>query len=351
MHSFDPKQSRILVVDDNPTNILLLKRVFQHAGYSFVRGVQEPTEVAEMVSEWNPDLVILDLHMPGMTGFEVLEQLRANQAEDEFLPILIFTADVTSDAKRKALELGASDFLTKPGDATEILLRSGNFLKMRFLYGALAEHNHLLEAKVSERTHELEAAQLEIVDRLAMASEYRDDDTGHHARRVGEMAGQIARKLGLPEAECEIIALAGALHDIGKIGIPDAILLKNGRLDPEEFDLMKTHTLIGAKVCAGSRSPILQVAETIAISHHERWDGTGYPNRLKGEDIPLVGRICAVADVFDALCSERPYKDAMSRQDAIAEIQRSAGTHFDPKVVQAFIALQSAEEDELAAAA
>ncbi|HMS53757.1 MAG TPA: response regulator, partial [Fimbriimonadaceae bacterium] len=180
MHNFDPKESRILVVDDNPTNLLLLKRVFQHAGYSQVRGVQEPTEVVDMVLDWNPDLIILDLHMPGMTGFEVLEQLREGQDEDEFLPILIFTADVTPDAKRRALELGASDFLTKPGDATEILLRAGNFLKMRFLYGALAENNHLLEAKVAERTKELEAAQLEIVDRLAMASEYRDDDTWHH---------------------------------------------------------------------------------------------------------------------------------------------------------------------------
>lgn len=336
--------SKILIVDDNPANVLLLRRIFEFSGYKNIQSVTDPTQVLTICQDWDPDLMILDLHMPQMSGHEVLAEIKQVRTDDDYFPILIFTADVTPEAKRKALEAGASDFLTKPGDATEILLRVGNFLRMRSLYHALSEQNHTLEDRVSERTYELHRAQVEVVERLALAAEYRDDETGHHAKRVGEMSAKIARQMGLSAEDCEVLELAATLHDLGKVGIPDGILLKKGRLDPDEFEVIKDHTIIGAKICAGSRSPILRAAEITAYSHHERWDGTGYPNGLKGEEIPLFGRICAVADVYDALRTERPYKPAVSHEEAMAEIERSAGTHFDPQVVEAIRAIMQEEE-------
>lgn len=343
-------QSRILVVDDNASNLLLMERLLEYSGYVQVRSVSDPTQVAEMAKDWSPDLVILDLHMPKMNGFQVMAQLREGQSAEEFLPILVFTADVTSDAKRQALEAGAADFLTKPGDATEIRLRVQNFLKMRFMHRRLCDQNRSLEERVRERTAELENMHLEVVERLARAAEYRDDDTGQHAKRVGEMAAQIGAQLGMEADEVETLRLAATLHDLGKIGVSDSILLKPGKLTEEEFETIKTHTVIGAEVLAGSACRFLKTAETIARSHHERWDGRGYPDGLAGEAIPLEGRIVAVADVYDALTSERPYKVTMSHEAAVEEISRSAGSHFDPAVVQAFLKV-AAEADALASAA
>lgn len=339
MHS-DPTilESRILLVDDNPANVLLLRRVFEFAGYKNIQSTYDPTEVSGICAFWKPDLLILDLHMPKMTGHEVLVELAQSRPADDFMPILIFTADVTPEAKRKALEAGASDFLTKPGDATEILLRAGNFLRMRAMYHALTETNHTLEERVLQRTEELHQAHLEVVERLSLAAEYRDDETGQHAKRVGEMSAKIAEHLGVTPEDCHLLELAASLHDLGKVGISDMILLKKGKLDESEFEVIKSHTVIGAKICAGSTSPILKAAEITALSHHEKWDGSGYPNGLAGEEIPLFGRICAVADVYDALRTKRPYKQAMSHEEATAEIVRCAGSHFDPRVVEAFLA-------------
>lgn len=344
------KESRILIVDDNAANVLLVERLLEYSGYVQVRSTSDPTQVQSIVFEWPPDLVILDLHMPKMDGFQVLEQLNSGRREDEYLPVLVFTADVTSEAKRRALEAGAADFLTKPGDATEIRLRVRNFLKMRYLHQKLADQNRMLEERVRERTADLESMHLEVVERLARAAEYRDDDTGQHAKRVGDTAAMIAMEMGMKSEEVETLRLAASLHDLGKIGISDTILLKPGRLTSEEFELMKTHTTIGAKVLAGSACRFLTMAETIALTHHERWDGSGYPNGIRGEEIPLVGRIVAVADVYDALVSERPYKVSMDHDAAVEEIVRGAGTQFDPTVAAAFrrVAVSAAEFAEAA---
>lgn len=338
------KECRILVVDDNSANVLLMERLLEYSGYEKVRSELDATKAAAVCIDWGADLVILDLHMPKMDGFQVMAEIAKLRDDDDFLPILVFTADVTSEAKRKALEAGAADFLTKPGDATEIRLRVRNFLKMRQMHRTLAEQNRRLEERVMERTRELEIAHLEVVERLARAAEYRDDDTGQHAQRVGEVSAQIATQLGLNGDEVESLRIAATLHDLGKIGIPDSILLKPGKLTSEEFEVIKSHTQIGANVLAGSACRFLAVAESIALSHHERWDGSGYPNGLKGNDIPLVGRIVAVADVYDALVSERPYKVSMSHEAALEEISRGAGTHFDPLVVVAF---QSAMQERV----
>lgn len=329
--------STIFVLDDNQDNLLFLQRLLDVAGYKNVQCCWEPEKADRLCRLLKPDLVILDLHMPGVSGFDVLQSLRSDQEENGYLPILVFTADVTGESRRRALQLGASDFLTKPGDVSEISLRVRNFLEMRHLYRRLENQNAVLEEKVVQRTTKLREAQLEIVERLALAADYRDDDTGEHCRRVGDLSFRIALEFGLKTKESELIRLAAPLHDIGKVGIPDAVLRKPGKLTKEEFDLIKTHTFVGAKILANSRSEILEMAHSIALSHHERWDGTGYPNGLKGEDIPIAGRIVAVADVYDALTTERPYKMPWPKEKAIEEIRGLAGAQFDPLVVEAFI--------------
>jgi putative nucleotidyltransferase with HDIG domain len=327
--------SRILIVDDQASNVLLLEGILQEEDLAF-RSLTDSRQTLPVFLAYEPDLILLDLQMPYLDGFAVMKQLRAVVPPGSFLPILVLTADISPQAKRQALAEGASDFLTKPFDATEVTLRIRNLLQTRHLHLQLQNQNQLLEQKVRERTADLEAAQLEILERLALAAEYRDDDTGQHTRRVGHMSAQIARVLGLPISEVTLIQRAAPLHDVGKIAIPDAILLKPGKLTPGEFELMKTHTTRGAQMLGGGQFPLLQRAEEIALSHHERWDGTGYVG-LCGETIPLAGRIVTVADVFDALTNERPYKKAWSRADAIAEIVGQSGRQFDPAVVEAFL--------------
>ena len=330
------KAARILIVDDQPSNVLLLEGMLQEEDYTACRSITDSRQVLPVFLEYQPDLILLDLQMPYLTGFEVMKQLRAYIPPGDFLPILMLTADITAESKRQALAEGAMDFLTKPFDATEVLLRIRNLLQTRMLHLQLQNQNQLLEQKVRERTAELEETQNEILERLALAAEYRDDDTGEHTKRVGQMAAQIAQALGLPEPEVELIGRAALLHDVGKIAIPDSILLKPGKLSPDEFSNMKTHTTLGAKMLSGGRFALLQLAEEIARTHHERWDGTGYLG-LQGDNIPVAGRIVAVADVFDALTNERPYKQAWPRSEAIEEIQRQSGRQFDAHVVDAFL--------------
>jgi putative two-component system response regulator len=254
--------------------------------------------------------------------------------------VLVLTADATQEVKRRALRSGARDFLTKPYDVDEVLLRIANMLDIRFLTMRLTDQNAALEDRVLERTRELEEAHIETFERLALAAEYRDDDTGQHTRRVGRMASLLAQELGLDVERVERLERAAGLHDIGKIGVPDGILLAPRKLTPEEFEVVKTHTVIGASILSGSRSPLMLMSEEIAWSHHERWDGTGYAG-VVGADIPLVGRITTVADVFDALTHERPYKEAWPLDEAIAEIRRQRGQQFDPRVVDAFVAIEA----------
>lgn len=328
-------KARILIIDDEATNVEVLRRVLERSGFTRVQTTTDPRDARRLYLDFRPDLILLDLHMPHVDGLAVMDEL--NQiAEATYLPILILTGDVSPEARRDALSRGAKDFVHKPFSTDEVLLRIGTLLETRFLYLQIQSQNQMLEAKVRERTRELEGAQFEIIERLAKAAEFRDDNTGQHTERVGQMAALMAKHIGLPESQVSLIRRAAPLHDVGKIGIPDKILLKPGRLTSDEFALVKTHTSIGARILSGSRFPILRLAEEIAFSHHERWDGEGYA-KIPGDSIPLPGRIVAIADVFDALTQRRPYKDAWPVDKAIAEIEQQRGRQFDPKLVEAFL--------------
>jgi putative two-component system response regulator len=335
------ERSKILVVDDEPANILYLERLLDIGGYDDVRTAQSGREALLIGAAYDPDLILLDLQMPDMDGYEVLKIIRPIYSSAVYLPILVLTADATHAARTTALELGASDFLTKPAEATEILLRVKNFLTMRFWSKEINERNIDLEERVRQRTQELEQSYTEVVQRLALAGEHRDDDTAHHTKRVGEISARIANEMGLDREMIKLIRLAAPLHDLGKIGVPDSILLKAGKLSQDEVQIMQNHCLAGAAILANSQTPLLQMAERIAECHHERYDGSGYPNRLRGNAIPIEARIVSVADVFDALTHERPYKKAWSRKEAYAEISRQSGKQFDPDVVQAFMLISS----------
>jgi putative two-component system response regulator len=335
-----PQAARILIIDDQPANTLLLEGILEEEDYQGYRSVTDSRKALPVFLEYQPDLILLDLQMPYLNGFDVMKQLRSRIQQDTFFPILVLTADINPETKRQALAEGATDFLTKPFDATEVILRIRNLLQTRALHLQLQNQNQILDKKVRERTIELEETQIEILERLALAAEYRDDDTGEHTKRVGQMSAQIAKALNLPQTEMELIRRAAPLHDVGKIAIPDTILLKPGKLTPEEFAHMKTHTTVGAKILSGGRFPLLQMAEEIALTHHEHWDGKGYLG-LQEDSIPVAGRIVAVADVFDALINERPYKKAWPRPEAIEEIQRQSGRQFDPRIVHAFLGVWS----------
>jgi putative two-component system response regulator len=329
--------ARILIVDDEPANLEFLRHVLEGQGYAELYDITDARDAADRLDQIAPDVIILDLMMPGFDGFQFMERVKEWLPHDVYVPLLVVTADTAADTRRRALAAGASDFLTKPLSPAEVRLRVRNLVRTRFLHGQLRDQNASLERRVSERTSELEAARQEILDRLARAAEFRDDDTGQHTQRVGWLAARLAQVLGLAEDRVDLMRKAAPLHDIGKIGIPDAILLKEGRLTAEERSVMEAHTAIGARILSGSRYPLLQFAEEIALSHHERWDGGGYPNGLRGEEIPLSGRIVAAADVFDSLTHVRPYKPAWTVQETIREIKAEAGRHFDPQVVEALL--------------
>lgn len=329
--------AHILIVEDDSGVQRVLERMLKSNGFLNLTRVQDVGSAQDVWRRTPPDLVLVDLHMPGASGFQLLEHMRDVDTSSEFLPVIMLTGDADPDVRRRALDLGAHDFLTKPFDTTEVLLRIRNLLRTRLLNRRLAESNNELEERVRERTLNLDEARREALEHLARAAEFRDDMTGQHTHRVGLVSAGIARVLGWDEDALGLIRNAAPLHDIGKIAIPDAILLKPESLSLEEWDVMKTHTTIGAQLLSGSRSPILQLAEEIALYHHEAWNGTGYTPGLEGEDIPLVGRIVAAADCFDALTHTRPYKQPWSTTEAIGWMEGMRGLRYDPRVFDCLI--------------
>ncbi|MEG3617537.1 HD domain-containing phosphohydrolase [Magnetovibrio sp. PR-2] len=332
------RRARILVVDDNLTNVVLLQKLLEAEGYSNVEGITDPREVLAKFDEDGVDLILLDIRMPHLDGYEVMAALK-NLPADLVPPIMVLTAQTDMDTKLKALEAGAQDFLHKPFDRVEALTRIRNMVEVHLLHKQVRQQNEILEQKVQERTQELEDTRLEVVRRLGRAAEYKDNETGMHVVRMSKIAELLGRALGMDDREATMLLHASPMHDIGKIGIVDSVLLKPGKLDPDEWEIMKTHVDIGAEILGDHPSPLMEMARVVAATHHEKWDGSGYPEGLAGEGIPLVGRITAVADVFDALTSERPYKKAWPVDEAVAFIKSQAGQHFDPTVVEKFVEL------------
>ena len=331
--------ARIVVVDDRPDNVMVLEHLLAGWQYPNVFGTSASAQAVGLVERVDPDLVLLDLQMPAPDGFEIMRRLESRIRGPDRLPVLVLTADISTEAKRQALSLGARDFLTKPFDPDEVRMRVDNLLELRHAHLQLRDQNLTLEHRVLARTMELEHARAETLERLSLAAEFRDDDTGQHAARVGRTVAMLGERLGLDDEETTRLRSAAPLHDIGKIGIPDSILLKEGPLAAREYELMKTHTLIGAEIVSRSSSDILELSAVIARSHHEHWDGRGYPHGIARDEIPLAGRLSSVADVFDALTHARPYKPAWPVDDAVAEMQRLRAKQFDPEVLDAFSSL------------
>jgi putative two-component system response regulator len=312
------------------------------AGFHTVTTLTDARELAPLIVDTAVDLVITDLHMPDCDGFGVLDILTP-LINLERLPVLVVTGDGSRDARQQALTRGAKDFVTKPFDTIEVMLRVRNLLESRMLFQDLRKQNRTLLESASGRTRELESTRIEIIERLALAAEYRDDDTSQHNRRVGDLSARLAEAIGWTREDAGLLRRAAALHDIGKIGIPDALLRKPGALTDSEVRVMRTHAAIGARILGGSQIPLLQLAETVAISHHERWDGTGYPRGLKGSAIPLAGRIVAVVDAFDAITNHRPYRAARSVQVAMAVLREQSDRHYEGRLIEALERIVSAE--------
>ena len=337
--TLDLKRASILLVDDEPANLSLLNRALTRAGYTRIAETANPLQVTRLYQEIQPDLICLDVKMTPIDGIEVLRELGQLIPADTYFPILMLTGEGSSQVKQEALSLGAKDFVTKPFEIQEVLLRINNLLIPRLLHLHLEDHNRVLETRVWERTRDLDQARLEVLDRLARAAEFRDDNTGEHVRRVGSIAAFLADAMGLGSVMVELIQRAAPLHDVGKIGIPDAILLKPGRLTPDEFALMQRHTTIGAEILTGGSSAVMGLAEEIALNHHEHWDGRGYPTRKAGDAIPVAARIVGLVDAFDALSHARPYRPAWALPDVLQWIQKNTGSHFDPRLVKCFLQL------------
>lgn len=337
------KTATLLLVDDEAANLRLLQTVLEDAGYSNIVSTQDPREALPLQLQHNCDLILLDLNMPHLDGYEVMEQFSAVFG-DKLPPILILTAQEFQGLRQRAFDCGASDYVTKPFDIPELVSRARNLIEVKLVRDYMSHQNEELERRVKKRTAELVSVQqelhdsrLQVVRRLGRASEYRDNETGLHIIRMSEFAALIAKNAGLSQYDCDLLLNAAPMHDIGKIGIPDAILLKNGKLDPDEWAIMKTHAQIGADILSDGDTDLLQMAAEIALSHHEKWNGSGYPNGLSGEAIPISGRITAIADVFDALTSERPYKKAWSVEKSVELIKSESGEHFDPTIVEHFL--------------
>lgn len=351
----------IMIVDDEPLNVRMTRRHLVEAGYRNFVTTSDSAQALVMLGLQEPDVVLLDIVMPEPDGLEVLRQIRQIASFDQ-LPVIILTAVDDRATKSRALDLGATDFLTKPIDPNELIPRVRNALVLKAYHDHLRSYASRLEHEVRQRTEELEQSRMAIIQALAQAAEFRDNETGRHALRVGKFAGAIARQLNLPEEMARLIELAAPLHDVGKIGVSDTVLLKPGKLTPEEFELMqkhcgfgkrvfesirpdelstyRSHTEVGQSLMGVCRTPVLEMAASIALTHHERWDGEGYPLGLAGDSIPIEGRVTSVADVFDALSSKRPYKPPFPFNKCIAILKEGSGTQFDPDVVGAFLNCQ-----------
>lgn len=333
--------SHIYIVDDEPHNVALLSKLLGRAGFTNISSTTDPEIAIQELPKGAWDLLLLDLTMPEVSGLELLEFLQPLITTTPPLPVLVLTGDTRTETRRAALSLGAKDFVSKPFDPPEVICRISNLLESRLLELQLLVQNRELESLVDQRTQQLRRNQLDSVRRLGLAAEYRDDQTGTHILRVSSAAAMLARAIGQNEDYVTSIHYAAQLHDIGKLAIPDSILLKPGPLDSEEFNAMKQHVRLGSDILKGSDCPILSMAEQIALYHHERWDGRGYLRGLQGEEIPLCARILSLCDVFDALTSERPYKKAWSREEALAEIEKGRGTQFDPHLMDHFLRIAS----------
>jgi len=326
----------VLIVDDEPANLMLLDRMLGGQGYNNLVLVQDPRKVLESYRRSRPALILLDVSMPHLDGFQVMEQLQS--LNDPMLPPIVFlTAQHGKDYLLRAFAAGARDFIAKPFDRDELVMRVRNLLEAQLAHRFLHEQKVVLEEMVRVRTAELHSTRLQVVQRLGKAAEYRDEETGNHILRMSHTCALLARAIGWDEAQCDLILNASPMHDIGKIGIPDAVLLKPGKFEPHEWEIMKTHSTIGGHLLDGDDSTLMRMARDIALTHHEKWDGSGYPNCLAGEAIPMAGRIAALADVFDALTSARPYKKAWTVEAALELIRENSGRHFDPALVEVFL--------------
>ena len=356
--ALDPRATaKIAIIDDEPINIKVARRHLQNVGYQAFVTTSDASTAFEMISREQPDVVLLDVMMPQVNGLDLLRLIRADR-HLQHIPVLILTASTEAQIKLEALESGATDFLAKPVDPNELVPRIRNALIVKAHHDHLARYSEQLEEQVRARTVELEISRLQVVLCLARAAEYRDDTTGQHVIRVGRYVRILAREMGFSESQANLIGVASQLHDVGKIGLPDGILLKPGKLTEDEFEVVKRHCEIGGRIVQpvhnddlrfidgvavpGGRDavcdqPLLAMAGRIALSHHERWDGRGYPNGLAGEAIPIEGRITSVADVFDALTSARPYKDAMSPTATLEIMGKGSGTQFDPEIYAALL--------------
>ena len=351
---------KILICDDSITNVLILSKVLESEGYRNVQTTTDPRRVSPIVeeSQGDIDLLILDIEMPYLNGLQVMEGLKTicRNGKPSF-PILIISGVQDKAVRYQALRAGAIDFVSKPIDQEEVVIRVHNALLLHLASKAQSRLAEQLERDVRKRTKELDLANESLIEMLALAGEMRDNETGHHVERVGKYCGIIARAMGLPPDICFMIEKAAPLHDIGKIGVPDQILLKPAKLSSDEIEVIRTHAEKGLQILSSHShdSMLIQVAANIAYNHHERWDGKGYPRGMRGESIPMEGRIAAICDVFDALSSQRPYKTPWPIEDICAYLRAEAGKQFDPKVVDAFferydeiIAVMYALRDETA---
>jgi putative two-component system response regulator len=336
--------ARLLIIDSDPRALSHLERSLEEAGAMSIYKAASSAEAIVAYQDAKPDVILLDISMPPNGSFELLAKLRTLSTHgDPHIPVIMLTGDGNASAKKRALEAGVYDFLHKEHERAELMLRLRNVVQNQRLFRQVNRQRLWLEETVRVRTRQLQAARREVIERLALAAEYRDDETGEHTRRVGRLAAHVAQALGEDPIFVESIGAAALLHDIGKIGVPDSLLLKAGPLTADERVNMQHHTLIGGNILDECVEPVMLMARLIALSHHERWDGGGYPNGLRGEDIPLAGRIVSVVDAFDAMISERPYKKPMRRTSAIEEIVRCSGKQFDPRIVQAFLKVQDGQ--------
>lgn len=333
--SLDSKAAAILIVDDEPANVLLLQKLLAAEGYHNLHATTDARQALALAREHHACLVLLDLSMPHLDGFSVMAQLHAELPDPP--AVLVLTAQAELASRLRALQQGARDFVSKPFEVPELVARVRNLLESYLYQLRLRYENEFLDARVAQRTQELHDSRLDIIRRLGRAAEFRDNETGLHIIRMSKYSRVLGLSAGMSRDEVELLLHASPMHDIGKIGIPDAILLKPGKLDVREREIMQTHTHIGAALLGGSDFPLLRMAREIALTHHEKWDGSGYPQGLSGEAIPLVGRIVAVADVFDALSTSRPYKPAWPLDHAIAYLREQRGRHFEPRLVDLFL--------------